>query len=64
MQTCVKRYPISLDAMIRIQMKRGEQVSYDAFYAAMNPTNFSYGSSEFFQFALLNKDIQGSRARI
>ena len=55
-------YPISLDAMIRIQMKRGEQVSYDAFYAAMNPTNFSYGSSEFFQFALLNKGYSGLSA--
>ena len=55
-------YPISLDAMIRIQMKRGEQVSYDAFYAAMNPINFSYGSSEFFQFALLNKGYSGLSA--
>ena len=45
-------YPISLDAMIRIQMKRGEQVSYDAFYAAMNPTNCSI------------RDIQGSLRRI
>ena len=55
-------YPISLDAMIRIQMKRGEQVSYDAFYAAMNPTNYSYGSSEFFQFALLNNGYSGLSA--
>lgn len=55
-------YPISLDAMVRIQMKRGEQVSYETFYAAMNPTNYSYGSTEFFQFALLNKGYSGLAA--
>lgn len=52
-------YPISLDDMVRIQMKRGENVSYEDFHGAMNPANFSYGSTEFFQFALLNKGYSG-----
>lgn len=52
-------YPLSLDAMVRIQLKRGEPYSYDEFESALDPMRHPYGSPEFFQFAILNAGYSG-----
>lgn len=55
-------YPLSLDAMVRIQLKRGEPYSYAEFQRALDPMRHAYGSPEFFQFAILNAGYSGVSA--
>lgn len=57
-------YGISRSRMAELQVARGESngYGYDDFYRALNPDQHEYGTSAFYQFAILNSGYSGVTA--
>ena len=57
-------YGISRSRMAELQVARGEGngYGYDDFYSALNPDQHEYGTSAFYQFAVLNNGYSGVSA--
>ena len=60
--TVATKYSISRSRMADLQVARGESQSWSAFYNALDPDNYSYGSSEYYQFAELDHGWSGVSA--
>lgn len=59
--TSFKTYGISRARMAQLQVNRneGNGYTYNDFYAALNPDQYEYGTSSFYQFALLTDGYSG-----
>lgn len=57
-------YGISRTAMANLQVKRGEPYGYtfSDFYRVLDPSQYQYGTSEFYQFGVLNEGHSGVSA--
>ena len=62
--TSFVRYGVSRAKMAQLQVARGESngYGYEDFYEALNPDQYEYGTSSFYQFALLDKGYSGMSA--
>ena len=57
--TVTTDYGISLSRMADLQVARGEGISWSEFYSALDPDQYQYGTSEFYQFAELDHGWSG-----
>lgn len=62
--TSFARYGITRSRMAELQVARGEGngYGYDDFYAALDPDQYEYGTSDFYQFAVLTDGYSGMTA--